>query len=66
MEQEERIAAIHARIDETSERIAEAICAGGSPVAGQRLLMGLAAELAKELQQSQSAGALNLTLARSP
>jgi hypothetical protein len=66
MEQEERIAAIRARIDETSERIAEAICTGRSPVAAQRLLMGLAAELTKELQQGQAAGALNLTLARSP
>ncbi|MGY4507001.1 hypothetical protein ACVIN2_000455 [Bradyrhizobium sp. USDA 3650] len=58
MEQEERIAAIQARIDETSERIAGAICAGGSPVAEQRLLMGLAAELAKELARSGGRGVL--------
>ncbi|MET4279664.1 hypothetical protein [Bradyrhizobium sp. F1.2.6] len=54
MEVEERIAAIRARMDETIERIAEVICAGGSPDAAQRLLRALAAELAKELQKELS------------
>ncbi|WP_377830930.1 hypothetical protein ACFKHW_39910 (plasmid) [Bradyrhizobium lupini] len=55
MELEERLAAIRARMDETIERIAEAICAGDSPVAAQRVLRALAGELAKEFQQDQAA-----------
>jgi hypothetical protein len=51
MEVEGRIAAIRARMDETIERIAEAVCAGGSPAAAQRVLRALAAELAKELHE---------------
>ncbi|UPJ69874.1 hypothetical protein [Bradyrhizobium sp. 187] len=51
MEQEERIAAIRSRMDEMIEKIAEAICLGRTPVAAQRVLRALTAELAKELQE---------------
>ncbi|MBR0844521.1 hypothetical protein JQ607_30335 [Bradyrhizobium liaoningense] len=48
MDQKERRAALRARIEELTEIIAEAICAGQSPVGPQRLLEALGAQLARE------------------
>lgn len=48
MDQEDRKAAIRARIDEQIEAVAKAICEGKLPVAKQRVLRALTVQLARE------------------
>jgi len=48
MDQQDRKAAIRARMSEQIEAIAKAICEGKLPVAEQRVLRALATQLAKE------------------
>ncbi|MGY3233328.1 hypothetical protein ACVWZ4_006118 [Bradyrhizobium sp. USDA 4472] len=48
MDQEDRKAAIRARMSEQIEVVATAICNGKLPVAEQRILRALASQLARE------------------